>query len=194
MRNRMRFPVKPGMTLVLAALFAGVAVFAQEPSVKWKVASEEVSEGTYQLTFTGKIEDGKHIYGINPGIGNPVEVEYTSPVTASPLQEVTKPTEYKDDLVFFGKAVFSQEVTVESGNTVEGSITWQACTEDMCGFPEEYAFSVTVGPAAAHQTAIGDPEEAKDNGGLWALIIEAILWGFAMLLTPCVFPMIPMSR
>ena len=95
------------MTLVLAALFAGVAVFAQEPSVKWKVASEEVSEGTYQLTFTGKIEDGKHIYGINPGIGNPVEVEYTSPVTASPLQEVTKPTEYKDDLVFFGKAVFS---------------------------------------------------------------------------------------
>ena len=100
--------------------------------MKWKVASEEVSEGTYQLTFTGKIEDGKHIYGINPGIGNPVEVEYTSPVTAGPLQEVTKPTEYKDDLVFFGKAVFSQEVTVESGNTVEGSITWQACTEDMC--------------------------------------------------------------
>ena len=82
---------------------------------------------------------------------------------------------------------------MESGNTVEGSITWQACTEDMCGFPEEYAFSVTVGPAAAHQTAIGDPEDAKDNGGLWALIIEAILWGFAMLLTPCVFPMIPMT-
>ena len=185
MRNRLLFAA--------AAFFASVAVFAQEPSVKWKVASEEVSEGTYQLTFTGKIEDGKHIYGINPGIGNPVEVEYTSPVTAGPLQEVTKPTEYKDDLVFFGKAVFSQEVTVESGNTVEGSITWQACTEDMCGFPEEYAFSVTVGPAVSHQTAIGDPEDAKDRGGLWALIIEAILWGFAMLLTPCVFPMIPMT-
>ena len=181
------------MTAFLAALFASVAVFAQEPSVKWKVASEEVSEGTYKLTFTGRIEDGKHIYGINPGIGNPVEVEYTSPVTAGPLQEVTKPTEYKDDLVFFGKAVFSQEVTVESGKTVEGAITWQACTEDMCGFPEEYAFSVTVGPAVSHQTAIGDPEDAKDRGGLWALIIEAILWGFAMLLTPCVFPMIPMT-
>ena len=93
MRNRMRFPVKPGMTLVLAALLASVAVFAQEPTVKWKIASEEVSEGKYQLTFTGKIEDGKHIYGINPGIGNPVEVEYTTPITAGPLQEVTKPTE-----------------------------------------------------------------------------------------------------
>ena len=28
---------------------------------------------------------------------------------------------------------------------------------------------------------------------LWALILEAILWGFAMLLTPCVFPMVPMT-
>ena len=181
--------------LFTAALLTSVAVFAQEPSVTWKVASEEVSEGTYKLTFTGKIEDGKHIYGVNPGIGNPVEVVYSTPVTAGPLQEETKPQPYKDDLVFFDKAVFSQEVTVESGNTVEGTITWQSCTEDMCGFPEDYAFSVAVGPAdaAEHQTAIGDPEDAKDRGGLWALIIEAILWGFGMLLTPCVFPMIPMT-
>lgn len=28
---------------------------------------------------------------------------------------------------------------------------------------------------------------------LWSAIIEAILWGFAALLTPCVFPMIPMT-
>ena len=70
MRNRLLFAA--------AAFFASVAVFAQEPSVKWKVASEEVSEGTYKLTFTGRIEDGKHIYGVNPGIGNPVEVAYST--------------------------------------------------------------------------------------------------------------------
>ena len=34
--------------------------------------------------------------------------------------------------------------------------------------------------------------EAQQSG-LWALILEAILWGFAMLLTPCVFPMVPMT-
>ena len=186
------------MTLlsILTALFVGAAAFAQDASVKWKVSSEQLSEQTFQLTFSGQIEDGKHIYGVNPGIGNPVEVEYTTAVTAGPLQEVTEPVKYKDDLVFFRKAVFSQELTAEPGTTVEGSICWQACTEDMCGFPEEYAFSVTLGPAdaAAHQTAIGDPEkESGGRGNLWALIIEAILWGFAMLLTPCVFPMIPMT-
>ena len=182
------------MRATLAALFASVAVFAQTPSATWKVASKEVSEGTYELTFSAKIEEGKHIYGVNPGLGNPVEVEYATEVTAGPLQEVTKPQPYKDDLVFFKQAVFSQEVTVDPGTTVEGSVIWQACTEDMCGFPEEYEFKVTLGDAAAHQTAIGDPEKGSGGAGnLWALIIEAILWGFAMLLTPCVFPMIPMT-
>ena len=195
MRNRMRFPVKPGMTLVLAALFASVAVFAQEPSVKWKVASEEVSEGTYQLTFTGKIEDGKHIYGVNPGIGNPVEVEYSTPVTAGPLQEVTKPT-----------AVQGRPRLLRQGRLLAGSDRgirqYRGRHHHLAGLhgghvriPRRICLQRGVGPAdaAAHQTAIGDPEDAKDRGGLWALIIEAILWGFAMLLTPCVFPMIPMT-
>ena len=36
-------------------------------------------------------------------------------------------------------------------------------------------------------------KDAAGGGTLWALIIEAILWGFAALLTPCVFPMVPMT-
>ena len=61
--------------------------------------------------------------------------------------------------------------------------------------PEEEEFSVTVGaPSEVIGTAIEDPEEERSaGGGLWALLIEAILWGFAMLLTPCVFPMVPMT-
>ena len=147
------------LILFAAALLSSVAVFARgfgdSPSVSWKVTSEQVSGQTYKLTFSGKIEEGKHIYGIHPGIGNPVEVEYGSEaVTAAPLKEEIEPVAYKEDLVFFKKAVFSQEVTV---------------------------------PAGASQV------DGTSNKGLWALIIEAILWGFAMLLTPCVFPMIPMT-
>lgn len=36
-------------------------------------------------------------------------------------------------------------------------------------------------------------KDVAGGGSLWALIIEAILWGFAALLTPCVFPMVPMT-
>lgn len=48
-------------------------------------------------------------------------------------------------------------------------------------------------------TGIAAPAQSDDNSSqqekssLWSLILEAVLWGFAMLLTPCVFPMVPMT-
>ena len=41
-------------------------------------------------------------------------------------------------------------------------------------------------------TALAGPDQKK-KGSLWAVIIEAIIWGFVALLTPCVFPMVPMT-
>lgn len=48
-------------------------------------------------------------------------------------------------------------------------------------------------------TVIAAPTQSNDNSSqqekssIWSLILEAVLWGFAMLLTPCVFPMVPMT-
>jgi thiol:disulfide interchange protein DsbD len=179
--------------LLVAALFVGVAAFAQEASVKWKVAAEQLTEQSFRITFTGTIAPGQHIYGTAPEMGMPFEVEYSSNVTAGPICEESTPTDYDGEPVFFNQAVFSQEVTAEEGTTLEGTLTWQACTDDMCGFPEEYEFSVPLGKAGAHSSAIGDPERQESAGNLWALLLEAILWGLAMLLTPCVFPMVPMT-
>lgn len=55
--------------------------------------------------------------------------------------------------------------------------------------------AVTEAPAGAAETAATavTEEEQRAGGSLWALILEAVLWGFAMLLTPCVFPMVPMT-
>jgi thiol:disulfide interchange protein DsbD len=169
-----------------------VAAFAQGPSATWKVEARKVAEQTFRVSFTGTIASGQHIYGIAPEIGLPFEVNYASDVTAGPISEESTPTDYKGGPVFFNKAVFSQEVTAPEGTSLEGTLTWQACTDDMCGFPEEYGFSVALGKADAHSSAIGDPEKQSD-GSLWALLLEAILWGLAMLLTPCVFPMVPMT-
>ena len=202
MRSNLRGRGKPGMTfitLLAALLFGSTALFAQgpadKPSVVWIVASEPVSGQTYKLTFTGRIEAGKHIYGIETEEGNPTGVDYVTDLTAGELVEASEKRDYRGEPVFFDKVVLTQEVTVEGAETVEGSVYWQACTDEMCSFPEEQEFTVAlVEGAGSHQTAIGDPEEgSQDKSGLWALIIEAILWGFAMLLTPCVFPMIPMT-
>ncbi|MCK9618399.1 MAG: thioredoxin family protein [Lentimicrobiaceae bacterium] len=46
-------------------------------------------------------------------------------------------------------------------------------------------------PSAA--SPLQSTEAIKGETSLWGVIIEAILWGFAALLTPCVFPMVPMT-
>ena len=58
-------------------------------------------------------------------------------------------------------------------------------------FSFDYDFEVQLGEPAV----IEDASEQASAGGesLIALIIEAIIWGFAALMTPCVFPMIPMT-
>lgn len=56
--------------------------------------------------------------------------------------------------------------------------------------------TAATAPAAEEATLTTAPAVSKDAAGsksIWGLIIEAILWGFAALLTPCVFPMVPMT-
>ena len=56
-----------------------------------------------------------------------------------------------------------------------------------------------IGSAVTHVQALLSDDAAKIStenktaGSIWGQILEAILWGFIMLLTPCVFPMVPMT-
>ena len=186
--------------MMTAALLMSVAVFAQGPgdpaSALWKVSADPVETDLYRITFSGKIGKGLHIYGLDHP-DNPFTVEYTAlggAVLQGGLQAVSGPVDFKGEAVYFDRAAFTQEVRSQEGTTLEGTLHWQACADEMCGLPEEQDFQVTLGTAQAHSTVIGDPERTQDgHKGLWALILEAILWGFAMLLTPCVFPMVPMT-
>ena len=178
------------ITSLAAAILTGAAVFAQNPSVRWNVSVEGD-----EILFTAKIPSGQHIYDTRNEF-NPTTVVFTSlegVELSGGLEERSEASVFKGDRGFSSRAVFAQKVSGEG--RAEGIIRWQACTDEMCGMPEEEEFSVTVGaPSEVIGTAIEDPEEERSaGGGLWALLIEAILWGFAMLLTPCVFPMVPMT-
>ena len=60
-------------------------------------------------------------------------------------------------------------------------------TDRSLSTPSDRSLSGAEGPEYNAATAAGG------SNSLWGLIIEAILWGLAMLLTPCVFPMVPMT-
>lgn len=60
--------------------------------------------------------------------------------------------------------------------------------------PEQVETADTI--AQSDSTAVQSASVAApvDKGrSIWGAILEAVLWGFAALLTPCVFPMVPMT-
>ena len=189
---------------MLAALLWGAVALAQAPeaTATWKVAQKAVSDNEYELTFTATIEPGWHIYTTDHKY-NPTTLEFDEPVGYSPVGTLTQVTEPKvsgEDKVFFNSAVFTQKVKLDGPDaTVKGEITWSGCNEQFCAAPEHWEFSIPL--KSSQMVPASEDNAARGTGGgtdsnsrsLWALIIEAILWGFAMLLTPCVFPMVPMT-
>ena len=65
-------------------------------------------------------------------------------------------------------------------------IEWQACNQGNCLPPDDFDTIVQV-------EGKGTSSAESGASSIWGLILEAILWGFLMLLTPCVFPMVPMT-
>ncbi len=198
----MRKYLKTIITSIAAAFLWSAAAFGQAPdaTATWKVSSKPAGDNEYELIFTATIEKGWHIYTTGNQY-NPTTLELEPGQGFSPVGEfkqVTKPSMFKDDEVFFDEAVFSQKVKLDGENaTVSGEITWSGCNDQFCAAPEHWEFSVPLGDGSAAQAApdhatIGN-SKAEGSNSLWGLIIEAILWGLAMLLTPCVFPMVPMT-
>lgn len=210
---------KKAVALVAALLIGSVASFAQAPeaTAKWSVSSKVVSENVYELTFKASIVDGWHIYTVDHAY-NPIAIEFASDQGYSlvgGLNQVTKPSDFQGEKVFFDSVTLTQRVKLTGSEaTVTGEVSWSGCNDRFCAAPESWEFSVPLAAAVPAASASSDDvtidtksEEASssleagiasgdnsDNeGSLWALIIEAILWGFAMLMTPCVFPMVPMT-
>ena len=113
--------------------------------------------------------------------------------------------------------VVAQKVEVSSASDINltATLEWQSCDDGSCLPPAEEDVIVKLPAAAgavkaeaasepAEQSAPAQVEEAAavaevaaeeegESKSLWAVILEAIAWGFVALLTPCVFPMVPMT-
>ena len=177
--------IKSVISFVLAAL-----LLPGMPSVSWKAQVNPVQDNQYQVVVTGTIAPDYYVHPMgDPFVGTLLSVEEGEGVTlvGTPVEEYT-PSEYKGEEVVTGSYVIRQDVSLASSATVKGTVTWSACSGDQCNMPEDYEFSIPVEVAASASTA-----SSASAGSLWSLILEAVLWGFLMLLTPCVFPMVPMT-
>ena len=200
---------------IVLFLLSAVPLFAQmgEPIVKWSVSQGKTENGITEIIFSGTISSGWHTYGASHK-DSPVTVEFEDVKGYSlegGLYDLLKPEKFDGDDVFFDKIKVAQKIRVaEDASSLKGMITSSSCTDNSCGAPEDWNFEIKLRKEAdaavaavpekaavtAEATEISQnvtEEEQRAGGSLWALILEAVLWGFAMLLTPCVFPMVPMT-
>jgi thiol:disulfide interchange protein len=190
---------------------------AQDAPVQWRADLDRLNDSMYSIRITGTVKAGWYVYataddryGLEPvSIGwNDPRIRVVAPV--APQQE----TLFVPDKIFntrlpiyAGTIAFEQRVKISGPITsARISITGYAAKEKIF-LPLETTLDVQFDSGAAKaevnplkRTAIDIQHPLADCGmqpergtGLMALFLLGIGGGLLALLTPCVFPMIPLT-
>ena len=189
-------PILKKLASALALLIWGAVCGwgqAPEETVTWKVSQGKTENGLCEIIFDGTIAQGWHTYSVDHEL-TPTEVTFTDPkgyTLEGGLYEILPSKELDGEHVYFDRIRIGQKIRITAeADSLKGEIAWRSCNDQFCASPEYLNFSI---PLEAKEATVAPADSSQSSGSLWGLILEAILWGFAMLLTPCVFPMIPMT-
>ncbi len=191
--------------------------------VKWFTSVEEISNGEYVLKATALIEPGWHLYSQNVPEKGPLPTMFWFDVKEGIIELVDSTKEEEGITIFDkvfqmqikyfeNKTIFEQKVVVsEEVDLVFGYVEFMACDDQKCLPPkeEELRFGLrdkseingesteTILGNGNSQNAITEISDEvphdDDTKGLFGIFFIAFISGFAALLTPCVFPMIPLT-
>ena len=171
----------------------------------WHVYGANLPDGSFTLP-TELIVDDSPNYKKEGGV-------------TEPKPEIVYDEIVEEDLYLHsGIVAFKQKMTIlsEKDFVLKGRYSFQTCDDKRCLPPYDGTFEVSVKGCAVDQSSVtGENTDAfaigevsgldsttilnkneSDNGSnrsLIAIFFIAFLSGFAALLTPCVFPMIPMT-
>jgi thiol:disulfide interchange protein DsbD len=191
--------------------------------VKWSSSTSKISEGRYEITLNGIVKKDWHIYAkadAEDGLSGIVVVVKDSSVTKIGEQILSPLADYSDPLFENRHKAVAQnqvtfKITVASKSKIpaalELSIAYETGLKDNF-IPEEQTLEVNFeGGSLAKRTRILIPSinllspktncdvasssnvtETKSKG-LLTLFFLGFLGGLVALLTPCVFPMIPLT-
>lgn len=191
-----------------------------EDPVKWETSVEKISETEYKLISKASIEAGWHLYSQSVPDDGPIPTSFTYDDANGAFKIIGNTSEEEghtvDDPVFEMKikffedsAVFEQKIEVLGDKTtLEGFVEFMVCNDEKCLPPTEIdlVFKLSADGATGTTTISENessvspseheadtPKKGESKRSLWGTFILAFLFGFTALLTPCVFPMIPMT-
>ena len=169
--------------------------------VEWAISAEELEDGNFAVTLEATIAEGFHGYPMTD-FSAPY-FEFDNAEVVGEVVETLTPEEHGIDeltgepsLIYYNKAIYVHTIKANAGKEVTGYISATICTNDTNQCTSNPAtFSIQMpGEAVVAEASAEEATTTSTAAPLdWGSIITAILWGFAALLTPCVFPMVPMT-
>ena len=187
--------------------------------VEWDSEVKQISDNEYQLVINAYIQEHWHLYSQELPEGGALPTVFKFENAGNEYELIGKTSEsesvteydnvFEMDLTYFSNsATFTQniKVTDSSLGSISAKVEYQACDDKACIFQtEDFEFIINEDAIAdssnqiAEKDALSDDEEElavnnpEEKRSFWGIFIVAFLSGFAALLTPCVFPMIPMT-
>ncbi len=191
--------------------------------VKFTSEVKKTGENTYDLIVNATIEDGWYLYAQDLPEGGPIPTSFTFENKKGDFELIGETREsesqkkfdkiFEMDLSYFAyNATFTQSIKVTNSDlaSINASIDYQSCDDEKCIFETaEFQFVIPGKTVANNETDSNatDVEKKQNetdlnsdnrgqnsgNQGLLSIFFFAFLAGFAALLTPCVFPMIPLT-
>jgi thiol:disulfide interchange protein DsbD len=173
--------------------------------VSWTFASKKTGDNEFELSFKAVISTGFYMYGLEKTEG-PLPLEFTfEPVKDYELvgeMIPDKKSKEKFDAGFEinvkyyeGEVTFKQKVKLLTAKAnIKGTVSYQVCSSEQC-IPGDSEFSFNLEGNASAKSTAGQSLAAgdKENGSLLGFFILALFMGLLGVLTPCVFPIIPMT-
>ena len=167
--------------------------------VEWAISAEELEDGNFAVTLEATIAEGFHGYPMTD-FSAPY-FEFDNAEVVGDIVETLTPEEHGIDeltgepsLIYYNKAIYVHTIKASAGKEITGYISATICTNDTNQCTSNPATFSIVMPGEA---VVSEATTENTTGAAvpldWSSIITAILWGFAALLTPCVFPMVPMT-
>ena len=172
--------------------------------------SAVLDNGNVEILITVNLEPQWYIYSTEPVKGGPMATSLTAadngPYTLEGTLRDTETPHTKIDpgfqmeVKYFENSVrFAQTLRPSTTEkfTFKGWLEFQTCNGMECLLNEEEIsvdINPSAAPAAAETLTAGAESGATDAGrGFWGFLLIAFLAGLAGVITPCVFPMIPMT-
>ncbi len=204
-------------TFLLAAAFSFSQVIAPVPVFNWSVSSRKINEKKYELQFTAKGVEGNKLYAPGQDLDGVSSAELTFTDSSISIEQITATgkTETVPSAIFprinvqlingptTWKAVINFKNTVPAKLIGTLSSFYDHTDQFLSDLPFNFSVDLSGGMASGGRMKIATinikkpvsdcGDDGTQNKSIWSIFLLGLLGGLIALITPCVFPMIPVT-